>query len=89
MGHLLRAPVCWYCSCGSVSRWRTCFCRHLDGVNIKEKKEQFLILGGDGVSCRVRKKEETNASTEVLEGCSSLGESTAWDAVGGGQPSMF
>lgn len=63
-----------------MSRWRTCFCRHLDGVNIKEKKGWFLILRGDGVSCRVSRKEESSASTEVLEGCSSLGESTAWDA---------
>lgn len=34
-------------------------------------------------------KRETNTNTEALEGCSSLEESTAWDAVGGGQPSVF
>lgn len=82
MGHLLRAPVYRYGSCGSVSRWRTCFCRHLGGINIKEKKGWFLILRGDGISERVRRKEETNASTEVLERCSSLGESISWGVVG-------
>lgn len=31
----------------------------------------------------IRRKEETKASTEVLERCSSLGGSTSWGAVGG------
>lgn len=51
-------------------------------LKLREKR-QFLILGREGVSCRIRKKEETKASTDTLERYSFLGGSTSWGAVGG------
>lgn len=83
LGLLLRASFCWVALVDLVSRWRTCLFKHLGGIKIKGNKRQFLILRGEGVSCRIRRKEETKASTEVLERCSFLGGSTSWGAVEG------
>lgn len=48
-----------------------------------EQKEQFLFLREDGITLGVRRTEETNASTEVLDRCSSLGKGlhgVRWEA---------
>lgn len=60
--------------------WRTCFCRRLGGINVKEKREGVALAAG---------LEGKRKPMLLLERCSSLEDSTSWGAVGGGQPSML